>query len=192
MLHFRERGRCSLILARKLNFHSMIIYSFSGGIFPASWNRKPQKVKADWVVDFSPPPDSGDVGHFENQALGCRGGEDDIGRSAVGWLLHLGQNPAGPWARLRPTASQGCLLGLAHVCISSAFTRLVFGSRQKLHYKMSDWFKWPCYNKERPWHTYKKVSLLREVAFFHAGFLLYDMLLLFFFTISHAGKKDIQ
>jgi len=44
---------------------------------------KTQPWQTVWWIS-GPPPDNGDVGHFENQALGCRGGKDGIGRSAAG------------------------------------------------------------------------------------------------------------
>lgn len=192
MQHFREKGRCSLILARKLNFHSMIIYSFFGGIFPASRYRKPQKLNPGRLC-----------GGFQALhltvgmwgTLRTRHWAAEVAKMALGAVQR-----ADCWVRTQQALGQaethsfsGVFVRTSPFCITSpAFTRLVFGGRQKLHYKMSDWFKWPYYNKVRPWRTYKKVSLLREAAFFHAGFLLYDMLLLFFFTISHAGNKDIQ
>lgn len=104
MQHFRERGRCSLILARILNFHSMIIYSFFGGIFPASQYRKPQTLNPgrlrgglqpsawQWACGAPWEPGTG---------LHRWWGWHQAQRLTVGWLLHLGQNPVGPWARLQ-------------------------------------------------------------------------------------------
>lgn len=97
MQHYRERGRCSLMLARKLNFHSTIIYSFFGGIFPAPVKTKSQKpwpLKTVWWTSpelETPEACSRTSSHLSNSRdLGCL-------KKQVEQLLCV-QLPCGPQA----------------------------------------------------------------------------------------------